>query len=86
MAKSMAERIALLPPDEQAALLAGFDPERLQWDWSFWGRPEQQPPEGDDWNIWMYLAGRGAGKTRTAAEWVRETAKHTTTGQRRFAL
>lgn len=86
MAKSMAERIALLPPDEQAALLAGFDPERLQWDWSFWGRPEQQPPEGDDWNIWMYLAGRGAGKTRTAAEWVRETAKYTNTGQRRFAL
>jgi phage terminase large subunit-like protein len=86
MAKSMAERIALLPPDEQAALLAGFDPDRLQWDWSFWGRPEQQPPEGDDWNIWMYLAGRGAGKTRTAAEWVRETAKYTTTGQRRFAL
>ena len=34
----------------------------------------------------MYLAGRGAGKTRTAAEWVREEAKHTTNGQRRFAL
>jgi phage terminase large subunit-like protein len=72
--------------EEKAQVLAGLDPEALQWDWSFWGRPEQQRPEGDEWNIWMYLAGRGAGKTRTAAEWVREEAKHTNTGQRRFAL
>jgi phage terminase large subunit-like protein len=32
-------------------------------------RKEQLPPEGD-WNVWLYLAGRGAGKTRTAAEWL----------------
>ena len=32
-------------------------------------RPEQLPPESD-WHIWLYLAGRGAGKTRTAAEWL----------------
>jgi phage terminase large subunit-like protein len=32
-------------------------------------RREQLPPEGD-WNIWLYIAGRGAGKTRTAAEWL----------------
>jgi phage terminase large subunit-like protein len=32
-------------------------------------RKEQLPPDGD-WNIWLYLAGRGAGKTRTAAEWL----------------
>ena len=79
------EQISLLPPDEQAKALAGLDPEALLWDWSAWGRPEQQTPEGD-WNIWAYIAGRGAGKTRTAAEWVREEAKYTTTGQRRFAL
>ncbi|NBQ92285.1 MAG: hypothetical protein EBT96_13115, partial [Betaproteobacteria bacterium] len=40
----------------------------------------------DDWNIWLVLAGRGFGKTRLAAEWVREQAKYTSTGQRRFAL
>lgn len=85
MAKSLMEQIALLPPEEQARVLAGMDPETLMWDWSAWGRPEQQAPQGD-WNIWAYIAGRGAGKTRTAAEWVREEAKHTTTGQRRFAL
>jgi phage terminase large subunit-like protein len=85
MAKSLMEQIALLPDDERAILLSGFDADALMWDWSVWGRPEQQSPEGD-WAIWMYLAGRGAGKTRAAAEWVREEAKHTTTGQRRFAL
>jgi phage terminase large subunit-like protein len=85
MAKSIMEQIALLPDDERAIILSGFDADALMWDWSVWGRPEQQSPEGD-WAIWMYLAGRGAGKTRAAAEWVREEAKHTGTGQRRFAL
>jgi len=32
-------------------------------------RTEQLPPEGE-WSTWLYLAGRGAGKTRTAAEWL----------------
>ena len=86
MGKSLAQLIAAMSDEEKAQVLAGLDPEALQWDWSFWGRPEQQRPQGDDWNIWMYLAGRGAGKTRTASEWVREEAKYTNTGQRRFAL
>ena len=85
MAKSLMEILAHLPEDKRNEILAGFDPDNLLWDWSVWGRPEQQAPEGD-WNIWAYIAGRGAGKTRTAAEWVREEAKYTTTGQRRFAL
>ena len=33
-------------------------------------RPSQRPPDGD-WRIWLLLAGRGFGKTRTGAEWVR---------------
>ena len=32
-------------------------------------RPEQLPTD-DNWSTWLYLAGRGAGKTRTAAEWL----------------
>jgi len=32
-------------------------------------RPEQIPNDGD-WSVYLYLAGRGAGKTRTAAEWI----------------
>jgi len=85
MAKSIMELLAQLSEEERALALAGMDADTLLWDWSVWGRPEQQAPEGD-WAVWMYLGGRGAGKTRAAAEWVREQAKYTTTGQRRFAL
>lgn len=79
------ETISELPPEERLKALQGIDMDQLVWDWSMWGRPEQQAPTGD-WNIWIYLAGRGAGKTRAASEWVREQAKYTNTGQRRFAL
>lgn len=43
-------------------------------DWRTIARPEQLAPEGD-WLTWMFLAGRGAGKTRSASEWVLEQAK-----------
>lgn len=39
-------------------------------DWRFWARPSQLPPDGD-WRVWLLLAGRGFGKTRTGAELVR---------------
>ena len=47
---------------------------RLLTDWSWWRRADQCPPEGD-WHVWMLLAGRGFGKTRTGAEWVRGYAE-----------
>ncbi len=40
-------------------------------DWRTIARPSQLPPPGA-WTIWLQLAGRGFGKTRTGAEWVRE--------------
>jgi len=80
------EQIALLSEEERRAVLADVDMESLVWDWSAWARPEQRPPDSTDWAIWLYLAGRGAGKTRSAAEWVREKAKYTNQGQLRFAL
>ena len=82
----MMEHLAMLPKDQQDAVLRDLDMEQLVWDWNAWARPEQLPPKTDDWAIWMYLAGRGAGKTRSAAEWVREKAKDTSQGQLRFAL
>jgi phage terminase large subunit-like protein len=36
----------------------------------FWAMPHQLPPKGD-WRSWVIMGGRGAGKTRAGAEWVR---------------
>lgn len=49
--------------------------ERLRYEWRAWARPEQLAPVGD-WLTWLILAGRGFGKTRTGAEWVRERVEH----------
>jgi phage terminase large subunit-like protein len=37
-------------------------------------RANQRPP-GGDWRTWLMLMGRGAGKTRSGAEWVRSLAE-----------
>jgi phage terminase large subunit-like protein len=84
--KSLMEQIALLSEEEQQAVLADMDMEQLVWDWTAWARPEQRPPDTTDWAIWLYLAGRGAGKTRSAAEWIRGKARISNQGQLRFAL
>ena len=41
--------------------------------WRELARPEQLAPDGT-WLTWIYMAGRGAGKSRAAAEWVHERA------------
>jgi phage terminase large subunit-like protein len=53
--------LATLTDDEACA---------LQFDWRFWAREQQLPPERD-WTYWLILAGRGFGKTRSGAEMVR---------------
>jgi phage terminase large subunit-like protein len=45
--------------------------------WRTKARPSQLPPAGS-WDGWLILAGRGFGKTRTGAEWVRELAETAT--------
>ncbi|SLN13607.1 hypothetical protein RUM8411_00318 [Ruegeria meonggei] len=40
----------------------------------FWALPHQVPPEGD-WRSWVIMGGRGAGKTRAGAEWVRHVVE-----------
>lgn len=44
----------------------------LAYRWEGWtARPKQLEPPGD-WTYWLILAGRGFGKTRVGAEWVRK--------------
>jgi phage terminase large subunit-like protein len=61
----------------------------LPWVFEFWALPHQLPPEGT-WKSWVVMGGRGAGKTRAGAEWVRaevEGARPTDPGRaRRVAL
>lgn len=42
--------------------------------WSEQARPNQLAPDGD-WFVWLVMAGRGWGKTRTGAEWLAEQAR-----------
>ena len=44
--------------------------QKIKYEWPYRARPEQLPPPGD-WRVWLLLAGRGFGKTRTGAELVR---------------
>lgn len=70
---SVAEQLALLTPEQLDVVLAGLsDDEKSQmlWDWTVWARPKQLPPDGA-WRVWLILAGRGFGKTRTGAEFIR---------------
>lgn len=46
------------------------DEEGGRYDWRSQARAKQWPPDGS-WHVWLVLAGRGFGKTRTGAEWVR---------------
>ncbi|MCK0121651.1 terminase family protein [Loktanella sp. F6476L] len=54
-----------LTPDQIEALPYLFD---------FWAMPHQRPPAGD-WRTWVIMGGRGAGKTRAGAEWIRSIAE-----------
>lgn len=76
--ESLASLVASLTPEQKESLLTDLsdeDVQRLEFEWKFWARQDQLPPEesqgGGPWRVWMLLAGRGFGKTRTGAEWVR---------------
>ncbi|HEY0411917.1 MAG TPA: terminase family protein [Allosphingosinicella sp.] len=74
--RSVAERIAGLAPERRRGLLRGFGPAEIETQrhhWATWARPAQRPPDGR-WRTWLVMGGRGFGKTRTGAEWVRSFA------------
>jgi phage terminase large subunit-like protein len=70
---SEASRLAALPLPRRALALDALsegEVSALSHDWKFWARDSQLPPAGD-WRVWLLLAGRGFGKTRSGAEYVR---------------
>ena len=82
----MKNSLASLSAEERERFVAGLDVgERalLAFHWPAWARLTQLPPPGP-WRTWLFLGGRGAGKTRAGAEWVR--GKVETAGAGRIAL
>ncbi len=83
---SEAEHLASLPDADRVKKLRNKRKiwfEQQEWHWPFWRRPAQAPPPGD-WRVWMMMAGRGFGKTRAGAEWIRAQAE--ANGHLRIAL
>jgi len=69
-------------PDERLTILAELSPseaDRWSCDWHLFAHAHQRGPQlepsNDDWRTWLILGGRGAGKTRAGAEWVRAFAQ-----------
>lgn len=84
--QSEAERVAQLSGEDYAKWLKRIKPETLwqiEYDWPFWARTDQWPPLRE-WRTWFVMAGRGFGKTRMAAEYVRSCAE--ADGSLRIAL
>jgi phage terminase large subunit-like protein len=67
------ETVSAPPPEFLAAaeLLAAREPDSA---WRREARQQQLPPDGD-WFVWLIMAGRGWGKTRTGAEWLARQAQ-----------
>ena len=73
-----------MPKKKRLKLLDNLTHEHIQFlftHWPFWARADQLPPK-DDWFIWLILGGRGAGKTRAGAEWIRSRVEGNTPHQR----
>jgi phage terminase large subunit-like protein len=65
--------LASAPPETAERFLRGLTDEAvaaLPYLFEFWALDHQLPPAGE-WKTWVILGGRGAGKTRAGAEWVR---------------
>jgi len=60
------------------ALIRTRSLDRVSGDFLLYAHPHQEPPlvtrGGRPWRTWLVLGGRGAGKTRAGAEWVRALA------------
>lgn len=70
-----------LAPAARPAFLASLSPRTvlaLPHLWPVWARPDTQLPPSGDWLTWLVMGGRGSGKTRAGAEWVRAQVEGST--------
>lgn len=79
---------AIQTPEDQENLMSAMEKVDISendflYNWELFARPSQLPPE-TDWLYWLLLAGRGFGKTRAGAEWVRNQVEEH--GKKRIAL
>ena len=79
--KSCAASLALLTDETRKTFLESLSDNAvaaMPYVWEVWANPlHQVEPEGG-WLTWVILGGRGAGKTRAGAEWVRARAEGST--------
>jgi phage terminase large subunit-like protein len=83
---SVAEQWAAMPAEEREAFIDSLtedEAEAFLYEWEIFARPEQLPPDDLPWFGYLALAGRGWGKTRSGAEWVRKRVRQ---GYRYIAL
>lgn len=75
MGLSLKERLVRLPADVRNAYLSTLPEEVLaemnRNEWWFTARPEQIPPQGPEL-IYLFMGGRGSGKSRAGSEWIVE--------------
>lgn len=66
-----------LPVADRHRVLGAMTPAEIEEyfrDWRIWAHDYQLPPE-TDWDTWLFLAGRGSGKTRSAVEYIIDAVK-----------
>lgn len=72
---SLAQRLARLPAPVRESYVQSLPEETLaemnRGEWWYVARPEQIPPQGTEL-VYLYMAGRGAGKSRAGSEWIVE--------------
>ena len=79
---AITSHVESLPQDQRGPTTRAYQRNIPKWEsaeltfnWNLHARESQLPPDGD-WDTWLILAGRGFGKTRTGAEWVRDQVEN----------
>lgn len=87
--RSLETRLSELSLEQREEALQGIDPRELD-SWRFKARADQLEATESKFPTIVFIGGRGAGKTRTGAEWVKDKVEHKPVGKKdmklRFAL